>query len=77
MPDEYDHPQVEDALDFDGVHRAVRSLDPSDREIVFRRYWMGEKDEEIGEQLGLKMGTISYRWSRKIKPSLREALAES
>lgn len=47
------------------VRGAVRKLDPADRALVFRRYWLDEVVSDVERD----------RWRKRIRPTLAEALS--
>lgn len=52
--------------DYPEVRAAVRALPERDRELVYRRFWLGEPWRDKAE---------SNRFTKYIRPALREALA--
>jgi RNA polymerase sigma factor (sigma-70 family) len=59
----------------EAVREAVTDLDAEDRAVVFGRYWLDQGFAEIAETLGRPAGTLSRRWTEKIRPRLRADLA--
>lgn len=59
----------------DDVRQAVAKLEPELREVAYLHFWEDLTYAQIGKRLGKKAGTISWLWSRKIAPALRESLA--
>ena len=45
---------------------AIRSLDETDRDIIFRRYFLMQQVTEIAEQMGMKQPAVSKRISRAL-----------
>jgi RNA polymerase sigma factor (sigma-70 family) len=67
--------EVESGPRFAEIRRAVAELDPEDRAIVFGRYWLDVGYAELADSLGRPAGTLSRRWSEKIRPLLAERIA--
>ncbi|TMW70521.1 RNA polymerase sigma factor [Alteribacter natronophilus] len=73
--EEYDFPIREQALSPVEVTDLLSSLSDEQRDIVFKRYWIGLTSQEIGSQLGLPPATVRYKLSRAVK-QLRKKLEE-
>lgn len=43
---------------------ARRTLAPRDRDLVLRRYWLGQSDAEIAQRLAMPIGTVKTRLHR-------------
>ncbi len=43
------------------LERHLDHLPPLDKEIVYRRYWLGYNSREIAREMGLPQGTIRWR----------------
>lgn len=57
------------------VHAAVRELEERDRLAVYLMFWEGLTIEETAPRVGLTFLGLRNRWSRIIRPALRETLA--
>ena len=70
LPEEAAGPGFEEAL-MDAEERRsltqkVRSLGQPDSEIIFRRYYFGQKSKEIAADLGMTPGAVDTRLSRAV-----------
>jgi RNA polymerase sigma-70 factor (ECF subfamily) len=70
LPEETATPGLEEAL-MDAEERRsltekVRSLGEPDSEIIFRRYYFGQKSREIAADLGMTPGAVDTRLSRAL-----------
>lgn len=57
------------------VLEAVKAMDHPDREIILRKYYLGESSREIGARLGLTVANVDTR-SRRAVDRLRNKLKE-
>jgi RNA polymerase sigma-70 factor, ECF subfamily len=73
--DELDFPVPEQALSPVEVNEMLRALSDEQRDIVFKRYWVGLTSQDIGTQLGLPPATVRYKLSKAVK-KLRKKLEE-
>lgn len=53
----------------------LKNLTPTQRSIVFKRYWVGLSSQEIGEQLKIPASTVRYQLANAIQ-LLRTILKE-
>ncbi|MDO5041339.1 MAG: sigma-70 family RNA polymerase sigma factor [Peptoniphilus sp.] len=56
--------------DFEGVTdllRSIEGLQKEEQEIIFLKYFMGYKNEEISETMHIKTGTVKSRLNRVIR----------
>lgn len=67
-----EEPESVEALD---VRRAVASLDPEDRRLVWLRFWEGRTETDAARILGISRARAYQRWHERIEPALRSALA--
>lgn len=56
------------------VRIAVDRLPLREKEIAYRKFWLGETNAEIGEALGLSLQGVWNIWNRSIRPALRNNL---
>ncbi|MDE6580520.1 MAG: sigma-70 family RNA polymerase sigma factor, partial [Ruminiclostridium sp.] len=68
---------LESDLEESELRRAVlseiKALNEPDREILFRKYYLGESSKEIAARLKMSVSSIDTRTSRAVK-KLREKL---
>ncbi len=57
------------------VLKAVKSLDEPDREILLRKYYLGESSKEIAVRLGMSVSNVDTRTSRAVE-KLRKSLED-
>lgn len=57
------------------VRLAVGRLPLREREIAYRKFWLGETNAEIGAALGLSLQGVWNVWNRSIRPALQNELA--
>lgn len=57
------------------VLEAVKALDQPDREILLRKFYLGERSKEIAGRLGLTVSNVDARTSRAVE-RLRKRLKE-
>lgn len=53
------------------VRSAIRRLPLRHREIVYRKFWLGETYDEIGHAMRLHKQTVFNAWANSIRPRLR------
>ena len=49
------------------VLSAVKALPEPEREILLRKYYLGQSSKEIAEKLGLKPGTVDVKAHRAVR----------
>ncbi len=57
------------------VLKAVKSLDEPDREILLRKYYLGESSKNIAVRLGMSVSNVDTRASRAVE-KLRRSLED-
>lgn len=74
-----DGPLLESDLEDRELRRAVlasvKALDEPDREIILRKYYLGESSRQIGERLGMTAASVDTRAHRAVE-KLRSKLKE-
>lgn len=72
---EYELAEQVSNTDGDTLSQAVASLGEPDTEIFLRKYYFGQKSEDIARELDMKTNTVNKRISRGLK-KLRKILEE-
>ena len=72
---EYELAEQVSNTDGDTLSQAVASLGEPDTEIFVRKYYFGQKSEDIARELDMKTNTVNKRISRGLK-KLRKILEE-
>ena len=57
------------------IMEALASLPPAQRAYVVQRFWGGKSDTDVASDTGRSNSALSREWHSKIKPVLRERLA--
>lgn len=60
----------------DALSSALAQLDPEDALFVWLRFWRDRSTRDIARQLDVPEGTLSRRWSQRIRPRLAELLGD-
>lgn len=68
-----DRPSDDVPPDLD-VRAAVAALPPSDRRLVWLRFWEGYDWPEVAQVEGMARNTPQNRWTKYVRPALRERL---
>lgn len=68
---------VESRAALEPVCEAVAALRPEYRALVFLRFWEDRTARETGAALGWTETGVLEAWSKRIRPALREALADT
>lgn len=67
---------IEHLEDLVCLNEAIQELDPADREMLYRRYYMEETQADLGRRFGISQMQVSRRLARILVQLQRRLLAE-